>query len=67
MFTLVQGPSLPWVARKLGIVDDAAALDIEVEVAPLDRIQADFMQVKVPDGSKLDHVPRVVTISEQRE
>jgi cell volume regulation protein A len=30
VFTLVQGPSLPWVARKLGIVDDAAALDIEV-------------------------------------
>lgn len=62
VFTLVQGPSLPWVARKLGIVDDAAALDIEVEVAPLDRIQADFMQVKVPDGSKLHGV----TIGELR-
>lgn len=70
VFTLVQGPSLPWVARKLGIVDDAAALDIEVEVAPLDRIQADFMQVKVPDGSKLHGVtvgelrlPRFTVIS----
>ena len=62
VFTLVQGPSLPWVARKLGIVDDAAALDIEVEVAPLDRIQADFMQVKVPEGSKLHGV----TIGELR-
>ncbi|RXW32557.1 potassium/proton antiporter [Propioniciclava flava] len=70
VFTLMQGPSLPWVARKLGIVDDAAALDIEVEVAPLDRIQADFMQVKVPDGSKLHGVtvgelrlPRFTVIS----
>ncbi len=62
VFTLVQGPSLPWVARKLGMVDDAAALDIEVEVVPLDRIQADFMQVKVPDGSKLHGV----TIGELR-
>lgn len=62
VFTLVQGPSLPWVARKLGIVDEAAAVDIEVEVAPLDRIQADFMQVKVPEGSKLHGV----TIGELR-
>jgi cell volume regulation protein A len=62
VFTLVQGRALPWVARKLGIVDDAAALDIEVEVAPLDRIQADFMQVKVPEGSKLHGV----TIGELR-
>lgn len=62
VFTLVQGQSLPWVARKLGIADEAAALDIEVEIAPLDRIQADFMQVKVPAGSRLHGV----TISELR-
>lgn len=62
VFTLLQGPSLPWVARKLGIVDDSAAMDIEVEVAPLDRIQADFMQVKVPEHSRLHGV----TIGELR-
>ncbi len=62
VFTLLQGPTLPWVARKLGIVDEAAAVDIEVEVAPLDRIQADFMQVKVPEGSRLHGV----TIGELR-
>ncbi|QIK71927.1 potassium/proton antiporter [Propioniciclava coleopterorum] len=62
VFTLLQGPTLPWVARRLGIVDDAAAMDIEVEIAPLDRIQADFMQVKVPDGSRLHGV----TIGELR-
>lgn len=54
-FTLLQAPTLPWVARGLRITADEA-VDIEVEVAPLDRIQADFMQVRVPVGSRLHGV-----------
>ena len=56
VFTMLQAPTLPWVARKLGVAGEADPLDIEVEVAPLERIQADFMQVKVPEGSKLHGV-----------
>lgn len=61
VFTLLQAPTLPWVARLLRITD-AAPVDIEVEVAPLDRVQADFMQVSVPAGSRLHGV----TIKELR-
>ncbi|MFV0525373.1 MAG: potassium/proton antiporter, partial [Acidimicrobiales bacterium] len=56
VFTLLQAPTLPWVARWLGISQDNSSVDIEVEVAPLDKIQADFMQVTVPEGSRLHGV-----------
>jgi potassium/hydrogen antiporter len=54
--TVVQAPTLPLVARRLGLVDDAAAQDVEVEVAPLDRISADLLQVRIPVGSRLSGV-----------
>lgn len=56
VFTLLQAPSLPWVARLLGVAGDDAGADIEIEVAPLDRAQADFMQIRVPPGSRLHGV-----------
>ena len=48
VFTCLQGPTLPFVARRLGLVDDADAQDVEVEVAPLDKISADLLQVRIP-------------------
>ncbi len=62
VFTILQAPTLGWAARKLGITSGEDPLDIEVEVAPLDRIQADFMQIKVPADSRLHGV----TIQELR-
>ncbi len=56
VYTTLQAPTLGWVARKLGVTTGDDAVDIEVEVAPLDKIQADFMQIKVPGGSKLHGV-----------
>lgn len=56
VFTLLQAPSLPRAARILGITSGDDPVDIGIEVAPLDRIQADFMQVTVPDGSRLNGV-----------
>lgn len=56
VYTTLQAPSLGWVARKLGVASEGDAVDIEVEVAPLDKIQADFMQIKVPAGSHLHGV-----------
>ena len=56
VFTLLQAPTLPWVARRLGVAGEVDPHDIDVEVAPLDRIQADFMQVRVPEGSRLHGV-----------
>ena len=54
--TLLQGPTLPWVARRLGVVTPAEPLDIDVETAPLETLAADMLQVQIPDGSRLHGV-----------
>jgi cell volume regulation protein A len=56
VFTLVQGWSLPWVARRLGIAAPVTPRDVEVESAPLDELDADLMQLTVPPGSRLHGV-----------
>jgi potassium/hydrogen antiporter len=55
-FTLLQGPTLPWMARKLGVTAPAEPLEIIVDAAPLDDLHADLLQAQVPDGSKLHGV-----------
>lgn len=71
IFTLVQGPALPWVVRALGLTRPDALRDIQVEVAPLDVLEADLLTVSVPEGSRLHGVaifelrlppPTVVTL-----
>lgn len=52
IYTLVQAPSLPWAARRLGVTEDAAR-DVEVEAAPLERVNAELLQVRVPKRSGL--------------
>lgn len=56
VFTLMQAPSLPWAARVLGVSTGDDAVDIEIEAAPLDKINADMMQVRVVPGSRLSGV-----------
>jgi cell volume regulation protein A len=56
VFTLVQGWSLPWVARRLGIATPLTPRDVAVESAPLDELDADLMQMTVPPGSRLHGV-----------
>lgn len=70
VFTTLQAPTLPWVARRLGVDADEAPRDAEVESAPLDRIAADLVQLRIPAGSKLHGVevgelrlPKGVTVS----
>ncbi|MGH3611652.1 MAG: potassium/proton antiporter, partial [Pseudonocardia sp.] len=53
VLTLVQGTTLPWVARALGVSRAAQPLEIEVDAAPLDELGADLLQVRVPVGSRL--------------
>jgi cell volume regulation protein A len=55
-YTLVQGPTLPMAARLLGVVTRGEARDVEVEAAPLDRLSADLLQVRIPPGSQLHGV-----------
>jgi len=54
--TLLQGPTLPWVARRLSVVTPAEPLEIDVEAAPLETLAADMLQVQIPDGSRLHGV-----------
>ena len=56
IFTLVQAPTLPWVAQRLGIVEDYATLDLAVEATPLEELQAELIQVTVGPASKLHGV-----------
>ncbi len=53
VFTALQGPTLPFVGRRLGLINDETASEVEVEVAPLDKISADLLQVRIPTGSRL--------------
>ncbi|MEU6379309.1 potassium/proton antiporter [Streptomyces sp. NPDC046909] len=71
IFTVVQGPSLPAVARLLHLTRPGALRDIEVEAAPLDTLDADLLTVSIPVGSRLHGVavfelrlpsPTVVTL-----
>ena len=56
VFTLVQGWSLPWVARRLGIVTPVTPREIAVESAPLEELDAELMQLTIPVGSRLHGV-----------
>jgi cell volume regulation protein A len=56
VFTLVQGWSLPWVARRLGIATPLTPREVVVESAPLDALDADLVQMTVPAGSRLHGV-----------
>ncbi|HEX4252248.1 MAG TPA: potassium/proton antiporter [Pseudonocardia sp.] len=56
LLTLLQGTTLPWVARLLRVSRDAEATEIEVDSAPLDELGADLLQIRVPVGSQLHGV-----------
>ena len=56
IFTLVQAPALPWVARRLGVTDADRALDLEVESTPLNELGAEVLQMTVGVTSMLHGV-----------
>src|SRR5215471_13254762 len=56
VFTLLQGPTLPWVARRLKVITPGEPMDIDVEAAPLEALPADLLQAQIPPGSRLHGV-----------
>jgi cell volume regulation protein A len=56
IYTLLTGPTLPWVAHVLGVGRRDEARDLEVEAAPLERIAADLLQVNITRRSRLHGV-----------
>jgi cell volume regulation protein A len=56
LFTLATAPTLPLLARWLGVAEPGQARDLEVESAPLDDLRADLLRVRVGSRSKLHGV-----------
>jgi potassium/hydrogen antiporter len=56
VYTLVQGPTLPWLARKLRLGGEPEAADLGVESAPLERLRGHLLSVAIPEGSKMHGV-----------
>lgn len=56
VYTLVQGPTLPWLARKLHLGKGDEAADLGIESAPLERLRGHLLSVSIPEGSKMHGV-----------
>jgi cell volume regulation protein A len=54
--TLLTGPTLPAVARWLGVTRQLEPRSLDLEVAPLERVAADMLQVTVSPVSRLHGV-----------
>lgn len=56
VYTLIQGPTLPWLARKLRLGDSSEAADLGIESAPLERLQGHLLSVAIPKESRMHGV-----------
>ena len=56
LFTLLQGPTLPAVARRTGAALPVSAYDVGIDSAPLEELDAILLQFTVPPGSRLSGV-----------
>lgn len=56
VYTLIQGPTLPWLARKLRLGDSSGAADLGIESAPLERLRGHLLSVAIPRGSRMHGV-----------
>jgi cell volume regulation protein A len=53
VYTVLQGGTIAPVARRLRLTAPDQPTELQVEVAPLERMRADLLQVSVPPGSHL--------------
>jgi cell volume regulation protein A len=56
IFTLAQGPTLPWLARTLRLQDSDEPMDIDIESAPLERLRGHLLSVSIPEKSRMHGV-----------
>jgi cell volume regulation protein A len=54
--TVLTGPTLPWVARRLNVTRQLEPRSLDLEVAPLERVAADMLQVTISSVSQLHGV-----------
>ena len=53
LLTVLQSPTMPTLARRLGLVRADRMDELTVEAAPLDTLRAALLDLDVPDGSRL--------------
>jgi potassium/hydrogen antiporter len=53
IFTLVQAPTLPWVARRLGVDVAHQSVDLGVETTPLSELGAELIEVDIGPRSRI--------------
>ncbi|MFD5628612.1 MULTISPECIES: potassium/proton antiporter [unclassified Streptomyces] len=56
VYTLIQGPTLPWLARKLRLGESEGPADLGIESAPLERLRGHLLSVNIPPGSRMHGV-----------
>ncbi|PZT72348.1 potassium/proton antiporter [Streptomyces sp. AC1-42W] len=57
VYTLIQGPTLPWLAKALHLGDSPSeASDLGIESAPLERLRGHLLSVAIPAESKMHGV-----------
>ncbi|MFE0327896.1 potassium/proton antiporter [Streptomyces sp. NPDC058960] len=56
VYTLIQGPTLPWLARTLRLGEVPEAADLGIESAPLERLRGHLLSVAIPKGSRMHGV-----------
>ncbi|MFJ2111337.1 MULTISPECIES: potassium/proton antiporter [unclassified Streptomyces] len=56
VYTLIQGPTLPWLAKALKLGSSSEASDLGIESAPLERLRGHLLSVAIPERSKMHGV-----------
>jgi cell volume regulation protein A len=56
VYTLLQGPTLPWLARWLRLGDTQSASDLGIESAPLERLRGHLLSMTIPAESRMHGV-----------
>ncbi|MFE7188360.1 potassium/proton antiporter [Kitasatospora sp. NPDC057541] len=56
VFTLLQGPTLPWVAKALRIGEGSMGQDLDIESAPLEKLHGHLLSVALAPDSKMSGV-----------
>ncbi len=56
VFTIIQAPTLPWVARRLGLDASHHRVDLAVEATPLTELGAEMLEIDVGPQSRVGGV-----------
>ena len=57
VYTLVQGPTLPWLARELRLGESTeTAADLGIESAPLEKLRGHLLSFAIPPASRMHGV-----------